>query len=186
MVMPAITEPVTTIEQLHALPEDGLRHELLDGVHVVTPAPQVPHQLIVLGLIRALDAVLIRRDDLQLFTSPADVVLTPRTLVQPDVLIVRKTPGQPIRAWSEMGIPLLAIEILSPSTASRDRGVKRRIYQTSGVGEYWIVDLDARLIERWTPRDQRPEVLAETLAWTLPGGASGIIDVEALFTSLDR
>ena len=186
MAMPAITDPITTIEQLHALPEDGLRHELLDGVHVVTPAPQAPHQLIVLGLIRALDAVLIGRDDLQLFTSPADVILTPRTLVQPDVFIVRKTPGQPIRAWSEIGIPLLAIEILSPSTASRDRGVKRRVYQTTGIGEYWIVDLDARLIERWTPGDERPEVLATQLAWTLPGGASGVVDVVALFATLDR
>jgi hypothetical protein len=70
MAMPAITEPVTTIEQLHALPEDGLRHELLDGVHVVTPAPQAPHQLIVMGLIRALDAALVSRDDLQLSRAP--------------------------------------------------------------------------------------------------------------------
>ena len=186
MAMPAITEPVTTIEQLHALPEDGLRHELLDGLHVVTPAPQAAHQLIVLGLIRALDAVLVGRDDLQLFLSPADVILSPRTLVQPDVFIVRKTPRQPIRAWSEIGIPLLAIEILSPSTASRDRGVKRRIYQQAGVGEYWIVDLDARLIERWAPGDKRPEVLADTLAWTLPGGASGVLDVAALFATLDQ
>jgi Uma2 family endonuclease len=114
------------------------------------------------------------------------VILTPRTLVQPDVFIVRKTPGRPIRAWSEIGIPLLAIEILSPSTASRDRGVKRRIYQSAAVGEYWIVDLDARLIERWAPGDQRPEVLAETLVWALPGGASGVLDVAALFATLDH
>jgi len=186
MGMPATTDPVTTIDQLLALPDDGLRHELLDGVHVVTPAPQLPHQLIVTGLIRALDAVLVDRDDLQLFTSPADVILTPRTLVQPDLFIVRKTPGTPLRAWSEIGIPLLAIEILSPSTASRDRGAKRRIYQSAAVAEYWIVDLDARLIERWTPADQRPEVLEETLPWTLPGGASGVVQVAALFASLDR
>jgi Uma2 family endonuclease len=114
------------------------------------------------------------------------VILTPRTLVQPDVFIVRKTPGQPIRAWSQIGIPLLVIEILSPSTASCDRGVKGRIYQTTGVREYWIVDRDARLIERWAPRDSRPEILEETLAWTLPGGARGVIDVAALFATLDQ
>jgi Uma2 family endonuclease len=186
MAMPAITDPVTTIDHLLALPYDGQRHELLDGVHVVTPAPLLPHQRVIMALIRVLDSVCVEREDAELFMSPADVILTPRTLVQPDVFIVRKTHGKPLRAWSEVGIPLLAIEILSPSTASRDRGVKRRIYQSAGVGEYWIVDLDARLIERWAPGDKRPEVLAESLAWTLPGGASGVIDVEALFATLDR
>ena len=186
MAMPAIADPVTTIEQLLALPEDGFRHELLEGVHVVTPAPQLPHQRVILALIRVLDAVLVRRDDLELFMSPADVILTPRTLVQPDVFVVRKTPGEPLRAWAEIGIPVLAIEILSPSSAARDRGVKRRIYQHAGVGEYWIVDLDARLIERWLPGDDRPEILTERLAWTIAGGASGAIDLAALFASLDR
>ena len=186
MGMPAITEAVTTIEQLLALPYDGQRHELLDGVHAVTPAPLLPHQRIILSLIRVLDPVCVGREEVELFFSPADVILTPRTLVQPDVFIVRKTPGKPLRAWSEVGVPLLAIEVLSPSTASRDRGVKRRIYQNAGVGEYWIVDMDARLIERWTLADERPEVLAETLAWTLPGGASGVLDVAALFATLDH
>jgi hypothetical protein len=54
-----------------------------------------------------------------------------------------------VREWSEIGVPVLAIEFLSPSTASRDRGAKRRIYQRAGVAEYWTVDLDARLVERW-------------------------------------
>ena len=186
MAMPAITDPVTTIDQLLALPYDGQRHELLDGVYAVTPAPQALHQRVIMALIRVLDPVCMGREDVELFMSPADVILTPRTLVQPDLFIVRKIPGKPLRAWSEIGIPVLAIEILSPSTASRDRGVKRRIYQSAAVGEYWIVDLDARLIERWAPGDQRPEVLAGTFAWTLPGGASGVLDVAALFATLDR
>jgi Uma2 family endonuclease len=186
MGMPTIIDPVTTIDQLLALPYDGQRHELLEGVHAVTPAPQALHQRVIMALIRVLDPVCVGREEVELFFSPADVILTPRTLVQPDVFIVRKIPGKPIRAWSEVGIPLLAIEVLSPSTASRDRGVKRRIYQNAGVGEYWIVDLDARLIERWAPGDKRPEVLAEKLAWTLPGGASGVIDVAGLFATLDR
>ena len=184
MAMPDVAR--WTRAEVLALPDDGMRHELLDGVHVVTPAPLLLHQRIIMSLIRVLDPVCVGRDDVELFFSPADVVLTPRTLVQPDVFIVRKTPAKPLRAWSEVGIPLLAIEVLSPSTASRDRGAKRRIYQATGVGEYWIVDLDARLIERWTPGDQRPEVLAETLVWTLPGGASGVIDVATLFATLDR
>ena len=67
---------------------------------------------------------------------------------------------------------LLAIEVLSPTTAPRDRGAQRRIYQGAGVGEYWIVDLDARLIERWRPEDSRPEIVGEELEWSLPGGAT--------------
>ena len=57
------------------------------------------------------------------------------------------------------------MEVLSPSTARADRQVKRRRYQRHGVPEYWIVDLDARLVERWRPADERPEILAERLEW---------------------
>ncbi|MGH7526970.1 MAG: Uma2 family endonuclease, partial [Gemmatimonadales bacterium] len=61
-----------------------------------------------------------------------------------------------------------------PSTASRDRGIKRQLYQRAGVPEYWIVDLDSRLIERWRPRDERPEILRETLVWQAPGAGSAV------------
>jgi len=156
---------MSTIEELLALPEDGLRHELLDGLHVVTPAPELTHQIVLGAFWRALDRALESQDDLVLLTSPADVMLSPRTLVQPDLFVVRKRPGQILKRWSELGVPVLAIEFLSPSTAARDRGAKRRIYQQAGVAEYWIVDLDARLVERWRPNDERPEIVMETLRW---------------------
>jgi Uma2 family endonuclease len=60
---------------------------------------------------------------------------------------------------------LLVVEILSPSTARTDRQQKRRIYQSEGVPEYWIVDLDARVVERWQPRDTRPEIITDILVW---------------------
>lgn len=181
MGMPALYSPVTTIEQLLALPEDGLRHELLDGVHVVTPAPSLLHQRAVTGLLAHLLSALADRDDAEALTSPADIVLSPRTLVQPDVFLVRRTAGQRLKRWADVGVPLLAIEILSPTTAPRDRGVKRRIYQSAGVAEYWIVDLDARVIERWRPEDRRPHVADESLEWSLPGGAAGCLIVHELF-----
>ena len=72
-------------------------------------------------------------------------------------------------------------EVLSPSTAKRDRGIKREFYQRVRVPEYWIVDLDARLIERWTPTDERPEILRGRLKWTDPvSGAELVLDVEKL------
>ena len=113
--------------------------------------------------------------------SPADIVLGPRTLVQPDVFVVRKSPERPVRAWADVGVPLLVIEVLSSGTAARDRGVKRRTYQNAGVGEYWIVDPDARIVERWTPADERPEVVDGTLRWSLSGGACGELDVPPFF-----
>lgn len=184
MSMPAMHPPIATIEELLALPEDGLRHELLDGAHVVTPAPALLHQRAVGRLTAHLQAALEDREDAELFASPADVVLGPRTLVQPDLFVVRRTPGQRLARWADVGVPLLAIEILSTTTAPRDRGAKRRIYQRAGVGEYWIVDLDARLVERWRPDDTRPEILDRTLEWTLPGGAMGRLDLSGCFAAV--
>jgi len=165
MVMPAPIPSVRTIADLLALPDDGVRHELLDGVHVVTPSPVLPHQ----AVLREIDALLVAflkgQERLELFYSPADVVLGDRTLVQPDLFVVRKQLGQILRSWTEVGVSVLAVEVLSPGTAARDRGIKRTIYQRAGVGEYWIVDLDARLVERWRPDDARPEILTGVLTW---------------------
>ena len=168
---------MSTIEELLALPEDGLRHELLDGVHVVTPAPEYPHQAVLGELFVALHKALEGNAELQVLASPADIVLSPRTLVQPDLFVIRRQPGRSIKKWREVGVPVLAIELLSPSTAARDRGAKRRIYQQAGVAEYWIVDLDARLVERWRPRDERPEIMMDTLRWQ-PGPNLAVIVIE--------
>ena len=81
-------------------------------------------------------------------------------------------------------MPVLGIEVLSPPTASRDRGSKRRIYQRAGVAQYWIVDLEARLVERWRPHDERPEICDTALSWTQPEGPSVIIDLPALFAKV--
>ena len=179
--MPVTPAPITTIEELLSLPDDGLRHELLDGVHVVSPAPRPAHQDVFGELFVALKMTLKSRVDVSVFASPADIILGPRTLVQPDIFIVARPGGRRIERWQDAGVPLVAIEILSPSTAARDRGVKRHIYQRAGVTEYWIVDLDARLVERWKPGDERPEIVSGTLAWSLPGGAGGVIDLGGVF-----
>ena len=182
MAMPIRDSTITTIDELLALPEDGLRHELLDGIHVVTPAPQYSHQAILAEWMFALHTALAGREDLKILSSPADIVLGPHTLVQPDLFVIRRRAGETIKTWSDVGVPVVAIEFLSPGTAARDRGAKRRIYQRSGVAEYWIVDLDARLVERWRPLDERPEVILDTLRWepdeALPGLA---IELPALF-----
>src|SRR5438105_13548896 len=144
MAMPTREIAVTTIEELLALPDDGLRHELLDGVHVVTPAPEYPHQAVLGEFFFSLGKALEGQDELQLLTSPADIVLSPRTLVQPDVFVVRKQPGRILKQWSDVGVPVLAIEFLSRSTAARERRATRRIYEGRGVDRERLADVEAR------------------------------------------
>lgn len=179
--MPAIPAPITTIEELLSLPDDGLRHELLDGVHVVSPAPRPAHQAVFGELFYVLKATLRGRVDIEVFASPADIILGPKILVQPDIFIIARPGGRRIERWQDAGVPLLAIEILSPSTAARDRGAKRHIYQRAGVTEYWIVDPDSRLVERWRPGDERPEIVTGALSWSLPGEAHGVVDLDDVF-----
>lgn len=180
MGMPA-PQPITTIEQLLALPEDGLRHELLDGEHVVSPGPSPDHQRAVGEFWDLLRRSVRGRSDVEVFVAPADIRLSPRTLVQPDVFIVRSDPERRLRDWADAPVPLLAVEILSPRTAARDRGAKRRLYLEAGVEEYWIVDLDARIIERWRRGDDRPEIVDEVLESTLSIGVSWSVDLPEVF-----
>ncbi len=85
--------------------------------------------------------------------------------------------------WREVARPILAVEILSPGTAGRDCGVERRLYQQAEVPEYWIVDLDSRLVERWRPGDELPEILSETLTWQpAESGATLDLDLAAFFS----
>jgi len=184
MAMPASPAPITTIEELLALPKDSLRHELLDGLHVVTPAPEYPHQALLGAFAFAIRRQLEGNPTFALLSSPADIILGPHTLVQPDLFVIRKSPQQTIKRWRDVGVPVLAIEFLSAGTAARDRGAKRRIYQRAGVAEYWIVDLDARLVERWRPEDVRPEILSGELAWKAPDAARITLDLPRLFESV--
>lgn len=154
-----------TVEEVLALPDDGRRHEVVDGELLVTPAPAFRHQDVILALILRI-APFVRSSGVgHLTIAPADLELDDRTLVQPDIFVFEPPGGRRPERWKDIRTVLLAIKVLSPSTARADRQVKRRRYQRYGIPEYWIVDLDARLLERWTPADERPEVLHETIVW---------------------
>ncbi|MBK6780876.1 MAG: Uma2 family endonuclease [Gemmatimonadetes bacterium] len=172
--------PVTTIEELLALPEDGQRHELPDGVHVVTPSPAYRHQDLVGNLLVLLRAALLPSPDAPHPHQPRRHRARPAHLVQPDLFVVRIDPS--IRPWHgpTPAFPARHRDPL-PSTAARDRGAKRRIYQAAGVAEYWIVDPDARLIERWTPGEARPEIITDRLVWEPEAGVRVEVGVEGVF-----
>jgi Uma2 family endonuclease len=156
-----------TVQRVLALPEDGNRYEVVDGELLVTPAPSFHHQDAIFALAWRLKPIVDSSGTAYLSLSPADIELDERTLVQPDLFVFELPGGRRPRMWKEITRILLAVEVLSAGTARADRHVKRRRYQRQGIPEYWIVDLDARLVERWRPGDDRPEVLSETLEWQL-------------------
>ena len=166
-----------TVAMLHALPDDGRRHEIIDGELLVTPSPTYAHQWAVLALYRRLDAYLRGNRAGYVLTAPADVRFDALTVVQPDLFVVPQREGGRPMSWDEAGGALLTVEVLSPASAAADRVRKRALYQRQGVPEYWIVDLDARVIERWRPADERPEILNERLAWA-PEGAAEPMTIE--------
>lgn len=169
-------------DDLDTLPDDGNRYECIDGVLLVTPSPRWSHQDLVVAFTDQLRGWVKKRGIGRLLVAPAGVRLTRTALVQPDIFVAQPRPdGSPAQEQDADLRLLLAVEILSPSTARRDRTVKRAFYQHAGV-EYWIVDPDARVVERWLSTDVRPEILSESLTWQ-PTGASDtlVIDLVALF-----
>ncbi len=177
-----------TAARVLELPDDGNRYEVVDGELLVTPAPSLAHQAAIQALYERIKPYVHAHRIGRVLLSPADIELDPRTLVQPDLFVAPPVAGRLPRSWAEIGTLLLAVEVLSPATARADRQVKRRRYQRHGVPEYWVVDLDARLVERWRPSDDRPEILTDRLEWRPVGGIPPLaLDLTAVFTeALDQ
>ena len=163
MVMPATTR--WTADMVRALPDDGKRYEVIDGELFVSPSPALRHQDAVYEMATRLGPYVKAHSLGRVIVAPADVTFPDGSLVQPDVFVAPLIEGRRPRDWSDVKTLLLAVEILSPSTARADRLVKLRLFRRQHVPEYWIVDVDARLVERWRPEDERPEILAEQLEW---------------------
>ena len=173
-----------TVAMLDALPDDGQRYEIIDGVLYVTPAPRVRHQDVVTTLA-AIFHPYVAACRARVLVAPTDVQKGERTSVQPDVLVVRFNDRGGIT--EPVGLPdlLLAIEVLSAGTARTDKREKRWLYQNEGVAEYWIVDADSWVIERWRPGDERPEILSERIMWLCEGVARPLtIELPAFFGAL--
>jgi Uma2 family endonuclease len=129
------TGNLLTRADLDALPDDGLRHELIDGAFVMTPAPGVAHQRFTFALARALHKA-AEGTTLEVLLAPLDVALGPH-VVQPDIVVAPRT------AFTERDLPtapLLAVEVRSSSTSWLDEGRKRTLYEEFGVASYWLVD----------------------------------------------
>lgn len=137
-----------TRRDLDSMPDDGHRYELLDGVLVVSPAPRFRHQDAVGSLFKALDAA--APEELKVLFAPFDVLLSEDTVIQPDLIVA---PRESFTDRDLPGPPLLAVEVLSPSTRGIDLMLKKERLQRAGCPHYWVVDPDEPSITAWTLAD---------------------------------
>ena len=187
MAMPATRHRWTAREVRQLIADSPLatpRYELVDGELLVTPSPAWPHQRAVQILIRELSTYLRAEPVGHVGNSPFDVEPEPELIVQPDVFVLPIAESRRLLGEMPARALLLAVEILSPSSSRHDRVIKRPPYQRH-VPEYWVVDLDARLVERWAPSDERAELLTETLRWRPPAATTAIeLDLPSYFAEI--
>ena len=140
-----------TYDDFVLFPDDGKRHEIIDGEHYVTPSPNLRHQGISGNLHWLIRAYLEAHPIGRIFFAPLDVVFSHFDVVEPDLLYVsRDRSAEVLTKLNLQGAPDMVIEIASPGTRRRDATIKRRLYERSGVVEYWVVDpeLDVVRIHR--------------------------------------
>ncbi len=134
--------PFTAAER-DDLPDDGRRHELLDGTLIMSPAPTRRHQAIVVELLYLLRSAC--PEHLRVLVAPTDVELNESSTVEPDLFVSRR---EDLDA-AHPSLPLLVVEVMSPSTRRIDRGHKKDAYERAGIPDYWIVDPDELTVTAW-------------------------------------
>jgi Uma2 family endonuclease len=164
MVMAALV-PRYTAAEVRRFPDDRLRYEVIRGELFVTPAPGTPHQRAVIEIAAKLHAYLAGTGLGEVLPGPFEVQFGRDTAVQPDAIVILAPQRGRLSRKRLTGPPALAVEIVSFSSKRTDRLQKRQLYQDEGVGEYWIVDLDQRQVERWRPGDTAAEILTARLVW---------------------
>lgn len=139
-----------TAADLEAMPDDGHRYELIDGALIVTPSPAVPHQRVVGNLHVLLRAAC--SEDLEVMLAPLDITVSDITVLQPDLLVA---PRATLTGRKMVGLPVLAVEVLSPSTRLIDLNLKRAVFERAAVASYWVVDPDVPSLTAWRLVDGR-------------------------------
>lgn len=168
-----------TLEEVHSLPDDGNKYELVRGELFVTPPPSEDHETILARLSRILDPY-VAANGLGMVYHPRAVMRYEGSEVEPD-LMVRHPRTDKGRDWDYAPTPALVVEVLSGSTRRRDHVQKRDLYLDAGVPEYWIVDPEGASIRvvRAAPPDA---VITDRLIWNPPGAQQPlIVELSAVF-----
>jgi Uma2 family endonuclease len=150
-----------TYDDFLLFPDDGRRHELIDGVHHVTPSPNLRHQELVGRLYFEIELFLRRHPGTgRVFVAPFDVLFTRWDIVEPDLLYIAADQADILTSKNVQGPPALVIEVLSPGTRRTDEHGKRLLFERGGVREYWMVDpeFDAVTVLRRQPDGSFPVV----------------------------
>ncbi|XID90664.1 Uma2 family endonuclease [Paenibacillaceae bacterium WGS1546] len=159
---PTIREQPVTYDDYAAMPDDGNRYEIIDGVlELMSPGPMTIHQ----AVSRELEFLFMTscRSEYEIFSAPLDVILSKTNVVQPDLLMIHISRLETVKPHGIEGAPDLAVEILSRGTRKRDKVVKAAVYARHQVPEYWLVDPETRTLERYRLAGDRYE-LAELYA----------------------
>ncbi len=177
-----------TWEDVLQMPEDGNRYEAIGGVLHVTPAPSLRHQWISFNLGVALARALVDAGHGFVFDAPIGVEFPPTAEgVQPDLIFVSKARRDVMVKEGISGAPDLVIEILSPSTAARDRTLKKDLYERQGVAVYWLVDPEDESVEVWRfdTGAREPEVHSRALPIVIGDLDAGEIDLRTIFRAIE-
>ncbi len=176
-MLPPRDAPGYTAADVVEMPEQwGNLIEVIDGELLVMPYSSLVHQGLLGEFLVMLHNYTREYSFGESSFSPSEIILAPDTLVQPDVFVAPRIEGKRIKEWSDIKTLMLAVEVMAPASIWRDRVMKRYLYQRIGC-EYWIVDPDARLVERWLPNDERPDICEERLTWH-PEGASVALEID--------
>lgn len=155
-----------TYDDYVLIPDDGQRHEIIDGEHYVSPAPFLPHQDLVTELVAWLRPFAKRNGLGRVLVAPTDVLLSKHDIVQPDILFISRENETARTATGKhiLGAPDLAVEVLSASTRRLDENIKLDLYDRAGVREYWMFNAAQRSVRVYRRQDGRLLLAAELSA----------------------
>ena len=168
-----------TLEELHRLPDDGNKYEVIRGELFVTPPPSVDHEGVLARLSRIL-TMYVDRHGLGEVYHPRAVIRFEGSEAEPDLMVRVVPPGAHGNAWETLPPPLLVVEVLSPTTRRRDLHAKRAYYLDAGVGEYWVVDGERREIHV-IRRGAEDIVARDSVVWPAAAAEPLALDVASLF-----
>lgn len=179
--MPETSAPSLTYEDYCLIPDDGRRHEIIDGEEYMSPSPTTSHQRVVLSLLYSVQRYLEENKDGEVFAAPHDVILSDHDIVQPDVFFVSAGRSDIVKERGIEGTPDLIAEVVSEGNRRHDEVRKRTLYERHGVPEYWVVDPALGTVKVYREPDGGYERVAEERAededtlstpllrdWTLP------------------
>lgn len=166
-----------TVSQLHRLPDDGNKHELVQGKLFVTPPPTHRHETIISRLHSLLEPYVQRHHLGRIYRPRAVLRVRPHVEVEPDLFV---SPLSAAATWEEVPRPILIVEVTSETTRRRDHVEKRQLYVDLGIPVYWLVDLDERDVR--VVRPGHVDAVADVdVVWDPEGASEPLrVDVRSL------